>query len=154
MANPLQNSQLRGTPDSSSPGTPSEIDEDVIGGLEDLSVQNNATQNQSQFPKLAINNDMVDLCIDEPAKRLFSPDGGLGSHNTHFRLSGAQYGPNSDIARRIREQQLLAGVPDTSLLLPNEEPKPFRCPVIGCEKAYKNQNGLKYHKAVSQRGRK
>jgi hypothetical protein len=21
-----------------------------------------------------------------------------------------------------------------------------RCPVIGCEKAYKNQNGLKYHK--------
>ncbi|KAB2571827.1 Transcription factor SFP1 [Lasiodiplodia theobromae] len=24
--------------------------------------------------------------------------------------------------------------------------KPFKCPVIGCEKAYKNQNGLKYHK--------
>jgi transcription factor SFP1 len=24
-----------------------------------------------------------------------------------------------------------------------EEHKPFRCPVIGCEKAYKNQNGLK-----------
>ncbi|KAK3079647.1 Transcriptional regulator of ribosomal biogenesis proteins [Coniosporium uncinatum] len=27
-----------------------------------------------------------------------------------------------------------------------QEIKPFRCPVIGCEKAYKNQNGLKYHK--------
>ena len=29
-----------------------------------------------------------------------------------------------------------------------EEAKPFRCPVVGCEKAYKNQNGLKYHKTV------
>lgn len=24
--------------------------------------------------------------------------------------------------------------------------KPYKCPVIGCDKAYKNQNGLKYHK--------
>lgn len=31
----------------------------------------------------------------------------------------------------------------------SQEDKPFKCPVIGCEKAYKNQNGLKYHKAVS-----
>jgi transcription factor SFP1 len=29
-------------------------------------------------------------------------------------------------------------------LMLGEEHKPFRCPVIGCEKAYKNQNGLKY----------
>lgn len=28
--------------------------------------------------------------------------------------------------------------------------KPFKCPVIGCEKAYKNQDGLKYHKQVSK----
>ena len=69
----------------------------------------------------------------------------------HTRLGNAQYGPNSEIARRIREQQMLAGVPDTAAgMLPNDEPKPFRCPVIGCEKAYKNQNGLKYHKTVSQ----
>ncbi|KAK2068227.1 hypothetical protein P8C59_002881 [Phyllachora maydis] len=33
------------------------------------------------------------------------------------------------------------------MMMPNEEHKPFRCPVVGCEKAYKNQNGLKYHKA-------
>lgn len=26
------------------------------------------------------------------------------------------------------------------------EHKPFKCPVIGCEKTYKNQNGLKYHR--------
>jgi transcription factor SFP1 len=32
-----------------------------------------------------------------------------------------------------------------TMMMP-EEHKPFKCPVIGCEKAYKNQNGLKYHK--------
>ena len=150
MANHLQNNpQFRPhTPDSSEPGTPSEIEEEIIDSLGDLSVQNNTSQNPADFPKFALNNDMIDLCIDEPAKRLFSPNGNFGSHNAHFKLSGAQYGPNSEIARRIREQQLMAGVPDSSFLLPNEEPKPFRCPVIGCEKAYKNQNGLKYHKAV------
>ncbi|KAJ6031921.1 hypothetical protein N7540_002653 [Penicillium herquei] len=149
MANPLQTSQFRNTPDSSAPGTPVEIDESVVGGFGDLTMQNSAMgQNQGQYGRFpGGNNDMVDLCIDEPAKRLFSPTGGMGSTNAHFKLSGAQYGPNSDIARRIREQQLLAGVPDTTSILPNEEPKPFRCPVIGCEKAYKNQNGLKYHKA-------
>lgn len=149
MANPLQTSQFRNTPDSSAPGTPAEIDESMMGGFGDLNMQNNMGQNQGQFGRFTGNNDMVDLCIDEPAKRLFSPNGGMGTPNAHFKLSGAQYGPNSDIARRIREQQLLAGVPDTTSILPNEEPKPFRCPVIGCEKAYKNQNGLKYHKAVS-----
>jgi transcription factor SFP1 len=29
-----------------------------------------------------------------------------------------------------------------TMMMP-EEHKPFKCPVIGCEKAYKNQNGLK-----------
>ncbi|KAL4895704.1 hypothetical protein BDV59DRAFT_172988 [Aspergillus ambiguus] len=147
MANPLQTSQFRSTPDSSAPGTPAELDESMLGGFGDLSMQNPMMQSQSQFSRFSSNNDMVDLCIDEPAKRLFSPTGGINTPNAHFKLSGAQYGPNSEIARRIREQQLLAGVPDTTALLPNEEPKPFRCPVIGCEKAYKNQNGLKYHKA-------
>ncbi|KAL3471977.1 hypothetical protein BJX99DRAFT_12796 [Aspergillus californicus] len=147
MPNPLQNAQFRGTPDSSTPGTPAEIDEGMINPFGELSMQGAMLQGQSQFARFNGNNDMVDLCIDEPAKRLFSPTGGINPSNAHFKLSGAQYGPNSEIARRIREQQLLAGVPDTTSLLPNEEPKPYRCPVIGCEKAYKNQNGLKYHKA-------
>lgn len=28
----------------------------------------------------------------------------------------------------------------------NDENKPFKCPVLGCGKTYKNQNGLKYHR--------
>jgi transcription factor SFP1 len=158
MNHPLQqqqNLQYRGTPDSSTPGTPAELDDNVVGGFGDMSMQNHPLmQNSSQLSGFGGgNNDMLDLCIDEPAKRLFSPTGGFNNNSqeyAHFRLGGAQYGPNSEIARRIREQQKLAGVPDTTLgMMPNEEPKPFRCPVIGCEKAYKNQNGLKYHKSVS-----
>ncbi|PGH04476.1 hypothetical protein GX51_03468 [Blastomyces parvus] len=146
-----QNSGYRGTPDSSTPGTPAELDESIIGEFGDMSMmQNNALMGgQGQFPGYGGGNDMLNLCIDEPAKRLFSPTGGFNQQQNMLNRLGSQpYGPNSQIAQRIREQQLRAGVPDTTLgLLPNEEPKPFRCPVIGCEKAYKNQNGLKYHKA-------
>ncbi|KAI5288266.1 Transcriptional regulator of ribosomal biogenesis proteins [Ascosphaera aggregata] len=188
-------SQLRGTPDSSTPGTPGGDAEQSMLGTPDISsplpgganvnhafggfnMQNTGAIGHG-LPHM--NSETVDLCIDEPAKRLFSPAqfnspapqlsdmqmnqnmssapgtpsmGGAPdqtnanrSTNILFRLGTSQYGPNSEIARRIREQQLLAGVPDTTLGLFNEEPKPFRCPVIGCEKAYKNQNGLKYHKA-------
>jgi transcription factor SFP1 len=158
---PLQHqqaTQYRSTPDSSNPGTPGELDGDLVGGLGDMSMYSNALMPQAQGQTFGFggfgNSDMVDLYIDEPAKRLFSPNGGFNNQQQAYaqmRLgAGSQYGPNSEVARRIREQQMLAGVPDTSLgMMPNEEPKPFRCPVIGCEKAYKNQNGLKYHKTVS-----
>ena len=149
MANPLHNAQYRATPDSSAPGTPAELDETVVASFGDLTMQGNLGHPPS-FNGLGVNNDMLDLCIDEPAKRLYSPNGAFGSSSqVHLKLGNSQYAANSDIARRIREQQLLAGVPDMSAgMLTTEEPKPFRCPVIGCEKAYKNQNGLKYHKAV------
>ncbi|RLV91825.1 Transcription factor SFP1 [Spathaspora sp. JA1] len=34
----------------------------------------------------------------------------------------------------------------------NDENKPYKCPVIGCEKNYKNQNGLKYHRLHGHQG--
>lgn len=162
MHHPLQQqtqAQYRSTPDSSAPGTPGELNDDMVGGFGDMSMQNNSfmfgnqDQNVGGMSGFGFNNDMADLCIDEPAKRLFSPTGGYqNSQNVaHMRLGSGQYGANSPIAERIRQSQLAAGVPDTTAgMMPNDEPKPFRCPVIGCEKAYKNQNGLKYHKSVSQ----
>lgn len=162
MANPMQQFQdlqnaYRGTPDSSAPGSPGELDESIMSGLNDMSMQGNLF---SGLPNgfgnfgFGTNNDMIDLCIDEPARRLFSPGNpgmnqGQGQQMAS-RLGNGQYGANSDIARTIRERQVAAGLPDTmtNAGASHEEPKPFRCPVIGCEKAYKNQNGLKYHKAV------
>lgn len=158
--NPMQqfqdiHSTYRETPDSSAPGTPGELDESIMAGMDDPSMQGNGLfLDGSGFGgnfAFGMSNDMIDLCIDEPAKRLFQTNAaGNNQQAIHQRLGSGQYGPNSEIARRIREQQIAAGLPDTnSNLLPHEEPKPFRCPVIGCEKAYKNQNGLKYHKTVS-----
>lgn len=166
MANPMQQFQdlqnaYRGTPDSSAPGTPGELEDGLMSGMDDMSMQNNPLFNNMQLPNgfggfgFGMNNDMIDLCIDEPSKRLFSPSNpgmnpGQAAQMAQSRLGTGQYGANSEIARTIRERQAAAGLPDTTTnILPHEEPKPFRCPVIGCEKAYKNQNGLKYHKSVS-----
>ncbi|KAK2743779.1 Transcriptional regulator of ribosomal biogenesis protein [Myotisia sp. PD_48] len=152
MPLPLQQgSQFRSTPDSSAPGTPAELDDSIVGPFGDMSMQGNLIPgSQAQFSAYG-GNDMLDLCIDEPAKRLFRPTGPYNSKsqpNAQFRLGTSHYSANSDIAQHIRDQQKLAGVPDTALgMKPEDEPKPFRCPVIGCEKAYKNQNGLKYHKS-------
>ena len=147
-AHPLHQQQFRGTPDSSAPGTPPEVDPDFVGNLGNLSVD---TQQDFGMFGYGNGNDLGAMYIDDPAKRLFNPNGGLnGSRDAQSKLGNAQYGPNSDLAKTIREQQRKAGLADTVEGINNgEEPKPYRCPVIGCEKAYKNQNGLKYHKNVS-----
>ena len=159
-AHPLQ--QQYYTPDSSTPGTPGELDGDLLsnmGGMDMGNMQYMQSQNQG-YGSYDFNNDngMGDYCIDEPAKRLFSLNGGFDQPEMEpqrpaqpttsaAQLGDGQYSENSELARTIREQQKLAGVPDPSA--DGGVPKPFHCPVIGCEKAYKNQNGLKYHKSVS-----
>ncbi|EDO19359.1 hypothetical protein Kpol_1002p4 [Vanderwaltozyma polyspora DSM 70294] len=39
-------------------------------------------------------------------------------------------------------------------VMDHEEHKPFKCPVLGCDKTYKNQNGLKYHKLHGHQNQK
>lgn len=150
-----QQQQYMNTPDSSAPGTPGELDPDFVGNIGNMSMTHNQRFMQSQYQgfggyDFGNRNEMVDLCIDEPAKRLFSLNGGLNNPQTtssSSQLGEDQYSENSELARTIREQQRMAGVPEPQP--DNGIPKPFHCPVIGCEKAYKNHNGLKYHKSVS-----
>ena len=151
---PLHQQAYRSTPDSSAPCTPRELDSDYIGVIGNMNMDSQQLMQGQQYgnDEYGYGYSRTDIqCIDEPEKRLFSP-GGLSDTrvNNQNRLGGAQYGPNSEIALRIREQQLAVGLADTVDGLNGEEPKPFRCPVIGCEKAYKNQNGLKYHKGVRE----
>ena len=152
-AHPLHQQQQYYTPESSAPGTPGELDPEFVGNLGQMNMgymgaTNNGYSNWGFIP----NNEMLDLCIDEPAKRLFASSGMFNSQQQQqagptsaIQLGDGQYSENSELAKTIREQQKLAGVPDPSA---DGVPKPFHCPVIGCEKAYKNQNGLKYHKSV------
>ncbi len=155
---PLQQQQFY-TPDSSAPGTPGELDGDFVGNLGTMSMSNLQYMQNQNFGGFGYGNgnDMLGLCIDEPAKTLWSLNGGFNNPQqpqqqqssqptSASQLGDGQYSENSELAKTIREQQKLAGVPDPSA---DGVPKPFHCPVIGCEKAYKNQNGLKYHKAVS-----
>ncbi|KAI9817141.1 MAG: Transcriptional regulator of ribosomal biogenesis proteins [Pycnora praestabilis] len=152
-AQPLQQQYNTFSPDSSVPGTPGEVDNDFVGNLPaDMSLPNNPQffqENSSNFGYGFGNgsgngSEMLELCIDEPAKRLYSPGGLSNQQYAQFRMGGSQFGGAGDIPRKMREQQMLNLV--SGNINGSEEVKPFKCPVIGCEKAYKNQNGLKYHK--------
>ncbi|KJZ71477.1 hypothetical protein HIM_09116 [Hirsutella minnesotensis 3608] len=85
------------------------------------------------------------FCINDPGKHLFSPNNPAppGNRTIQQQLAalGLQQGQFADPETNKALLQRLQ-----SMMMP-EEHKPFKCPVIGCEKAYKNQNGLKYHKA-------
>ncbi|RPB13720.1 hypothetical protein P167DRAFT_552875 [Morchella conica CCBAS932] len=115
------------SPESSVPGTPHAMDQHEYGFPQNNTVQGNQ-QNlhipTTDYYELATGN--IELCINEPAKTLFSPGGvAMGGYTSQY-------------------QHMISAA--NGNILPQED-KPFKCPVIGCEKAYKNQNGLKYHKA-------
>lgn len=149
--------------DSSTLTTPTnELMEEDITGLSKMSPMNNNNNNMnlggmnglnmSQFGLSAFgngNNSNLNNnfgTISDPGKQLFSPGGGnvltpeqqtLQSQFAQFGIDASMLPPGTDLQALL--QQL-------SPLAIQEEHKPFKCPVIGCEKAYKNQNGLKYHK--------
>ncbi|KAL8657287.1 MAG: hypothetical protein Q9226_002075 [Calogaya cf. arnoldii] len=154
-AHPMQQQYYMPTPDSSAPVSPGDMDGDYMDdlghmdGTTDMGVRNQF----DAFGNFQFGNGdgMLDLCIDEPAKRLYNPN---GDHNSNpplqqsnaAKLGDAQYSEDSELARTIRQRQKQAGIPDGGSGPNDGIPKPFHCPVIGCEKAYKNLNGLKYHK--------
>ncbi len=133
----------RPPPQFSHESTPDIDDEDVSGmDMSDLNLGNNFG--------MGFANNLAGLdfsTINDPAKSLYSPNGAaapqanqqqqaLAQQLAQFNLDQSQFPPGTDTAALLHQMS-------AAFLLP-EEPKPFRCPVIGCEKAYKNQNGLKY----------
>ncbi|EPE24229.1 C2H2 and C2HC zinc finger [Glarea lozoyensis ATCC 20868] len=156
---PLQQQQTF-SPDPSVPGTPAEDEE--YSQMQMNMAQMNMMNMMSMNAGFGFGgNDMgLDLCIDEPAKRLYSPNGGVSNRALQQQFSqfnlgqgqgqGGQYDQNNEMMRAYRQQQMMAlnamGNPSAAMMMAAEEHKPFKCPVVGCEKAYKNQNGLKYHK--------
>jgi transcription factor SFP1 len=143
------------SPDSSIPGTPDQGEEDYGDMPMNMNMGNmNMNMGNVNFG-YGFGNDLgLDLCIDEPAKRLYSPTGGFSNQRAllqqyaQFDLRNGQFGTNDDLIRRLQQQQQMmqmqgVGNTQSSIMMNGEEHKPFRCPVIGCEKAYKNQNGLK-----------
>ncbi|OIW24033.1 hypothetical protein CONLIGDRAFT_657562 [Coniochaeta ligniaria NRRL 30616] len=127
--------------------------DDLTGDINDLSnMPLNLNGNGLGF-NFANGNGILGMgTIDDPAKRLYSPGGTTPVVNQRrvfeqqiqqqlqqLNLDPTQLPPGTDPALLLQHMTAL-------MMPPVEEPKPFKCPVIGCEKAYKNQNGLKYHK--------
>jgi len=136
------------SPESSVPGTPLATDTMEYAfpqGLGGFQTQQFGT-NLNYGTRMETAGEMpLNLCIDEPAKRLYSPGGqALGYSQAQMQQYVAGNGSN-DMNKRLAD----AGAAQSPTMPLQAEDKPFKCPVIGCEKAYKNQNGLKYHKAVS-----
>jgi len=143
------------SPESSAPGTPGDFDQDFAGNyMGDISMPQTLDTlpgNNPGWPNLGYNigPDMSDLTIDEPAKRLSSKQGGFNHQQLQMQNAFRnELLSNTDLAKRLREEQLVTGLGGNPVGFFEQEHKPYKCPVIGCEKAYKNQNGLKYHKQV------
>ncbi|KAL2110351.1 hypothetical protein VUR80DRAFT_1271 [Thermomyces stellatus] len=119
-----------------------DMDEDLPG----MPMGSNMNLNNSDFGGLGGGTSTPggdsNFCIDDPGKHLFSPNGAQTNHQRALQQQLAQL--VMDQNQPLSNKELIEKF--GPLLLQQEEPKPFRCPVIGCEKAYKNQNGLKYHK--------
>jgi transcription factor SFP1 len=150
-------SQSKHTPDSSIPSTPHaanmtnfDTSLDMYNGLGD--VQGMPLMDGFDFNNLnfGLPTDLGGLTIHDPAKQLSSKNGTLDNAQMQFAFNNGQYALNDEeINRVLNQQHFPGGIPSSALGFPGHEEKKYKCPVIGCEKAYKNQNGLKYHKQVS-----
>lgn len=160
VTNNMVNQTSHFSPESSVPGTPLATDHMEFGFPQNMGGFQNHQNSGYQGGGMPYGNldlgggDMsLELCIDQPAKRLYSPGGqNMGGYNQGQIQQMMSNGNNNNMAQRLREEPgLMQQAPTMQTALMQQEDKPFKCPVIGCEKAYKNQNGLKYHKAVSSR---
>ncbi|ORY54832.1 uncharacterized protein BCR38DRAFT_415168 [Pseudomassariella vexata] len=144
-------------PTVSSVNTPTLTTQQALGGRagagahgldDDLSTDLSANMNLNDFSGFGQD---LQFFIDNPAKHLYDPSGAsaqqrnLQQQMAQFGLDQSQFGDITDPHQLAVLQRAISANP-AGLMIPREEDKPFKCPVIGCEKAYKNQNGLKYHK--------
>jgi transcription factor SFP1 len=73
--------------------------------------------------------DETSTTIANPGANLSTPTGGMTQRQQLLAQMAIEQNP--------------ALLHQLSIMQHQEEHKPYKCPVIGCEKAYKNQNGLK-----------
>lgn len=113
-----------------------------LNGMDDLAGLGNLNLDFS-----ALGNNLTSFIAD-PAKSLYSPNNAVAQQRlqqqmAQYGLDQAQFGDQFSDPQQIAILQRALSGNTANLVIPPEEDKPFKCPVIGCEKAYKNQNGLK-----------
>lgn len=113
-----------------------------LNGMDDLAILGNLNLDFS-----TLGNNLTSFIAD-PAKSLYSPNNAVAQQRlqqqmAQYGLDQAQFGDQFSDPQQIAILQRALSGNTANLVIPPEEDKPFKCPVIGCEKAYKNQNGLK-----------
>ncbi|EDK44706.1 conserved hypothetical protein [Lodderomyces elongisporus NRRL YB-4239] len=109
-------------------------------------------QHQHQHPQLANANQQLLLLV---LLMLQHARGGANSQflNNQFGTHQSPLSSNDDTPMQNDDDDIYIDDPARHLyVMENEENKPFKCPVIGCDKTYKNQNGLKYHRSHGHQG--
>jgi transcription factor SFP1 len=125
------------TPDSSIPGTP-------IGDADDAAFFGGVTPS---FSSLSLRGgfDAENTLPSCAPPNLFFPSGGSGA-----AASAAQQPPTKRERINTAGAAVAAGAaPESHISRPGATlvvDKPFKCPAPGCDKAYKQMNGLKYHR--------
>ncbi|GME76298.1 unnamed protein product [[Candida] boidinii] len=59
-----------------------------------------------------------------------------------------------DEDEEMEDEEMCIDDPARHLYVEDTESRPFKCPVNGCDKSYKNQNGLKYHRIHGHQNQK
>ncbi|KAF2666611.1 hypothetical protein BT63DRAFT_313034 [Microthyrium microscopicum] len=105
--------------------------------------------------QMGLQNDISGLTIHDPAKQLQTKNGTLDATQLQYAaLTNGQFMISDDVVRAIQLAQPGIALPGAIFTMPGPDPKKYACPVVGCEKAYKNQNGLKYHKTHGHQNQK
>lgn len=88
------------------------------------------------------------LALNQPEQQTMQPaqSQGVAPQMANPQQAGSARRGNADRKMDDGDSMYIDDPARHLYVMENEEYKPFKCPVIGCEKTYKNQNGLKYHR--------
>lgn len=132
------------TPDSSVPGTP--VMEEVPGGGVDGLFSNSSITPSSLAPSLLFPTTPVESPPSDSGSNHDGSNSGTDSKESTPHMTAL--GPGALSALPSSLHPLGSGVQISPSGRPYTPPseKPFKCNVVGCDKSYKQQNGLKYHR--------
>ena len=123
------------SPGNSRPGTPSvESENEAFFG---------STTQASMFSNLSLRNSTID--DQQPScapPNLFFPSGASSQRPSKRERFNANQGASTTTAAGNGVSVSSAAASDSN----SSEHRPYKCPAPGCDKAYKQMNGLKYHR--------
>jgi transcription factor SFP1 len=113
----------------------------AFDGFDNLDLFSNGIGDLSMFDPNTFHPEMPGLTLHDPASQL-----------SNIPTNGGNRFMPLDRNHPSMQPHQLQGIPTAALFaFPAQEDKKFKCPVRGCDKSYKNQNGLKYHKQVKKK---